>query len=142
MRPLGDRSARSGPGGSGRTQARTGVAGVAGEGFAVVASEVEDLAAAMSTVGSTVGEMNGLVDGIAAAVDGSASLGPDRTDVTGLSRMAERLRSPATGFLGEMRSRATHPPAGAGGWTGPRGRQVPSSAHAGVVQWQNISFPS
>jgi hypothetical protein len=56
----------------------------------------------MSTVGTTVGEMNGLVDGIAAAVDGSSSLaGGD--DITGLSQMAERLRSQATGFLAEMR---------------------------------------
>jgi hypothetical protein len=47
--------------------------------------------------------MNGLVDGIAAAVDGSASLGTTATDVTGLSRMAEQLRSEAIGFLGEMR---------------------------------------
>ncbi|MGY1808551.1 methyl-accepting chemotaxis protein [Blastococcus sp. SYSU D00669] len=103
-------------------------AGAAGKGFAVVASEVKDLAdqtgratervtaqveqirqacddvaTAMSTVGTTVGEMDGLVDGIAAAVDGSASLGPDRTYTTGLSAMAERLRSEATGFLAEMR---------------------------------------
>jgi methyl-accepting chemotaxis protein len=102
-------------------------AGEAGKGFAVVASEVKDLAdqtgratervtaqveqirqaseavaAGMSTVGTTVGEMNGLVDGIAAAVDGSSSLaGGD--DITGLSQMAERLRSEATGFLAEMR---------------------------------------
>ncbi|SFK39539.1 methyl-accepting chemotaxis protein [Geodermatophilus ruber] len=103
-------------------------AGEAGKGFAVVASEVkdladqtgratervtaqveqirqaaEDVAAVMTNVGSTVTEMNGLVAGIAAAVDGSASLGADGADVTGLSRMAERLRSEATGFLGEMR---------------------------------------
>jgi methyl-accepting chemotaxis protein len=103
-------------------------AGEAGKGFAVVASEVkdladqtgratervtaqveqirqasEDVAAVMSNVGDTVTEMNGLVDGIAAAVDGSASLGADGTDVTGLSQMAEKLRSEATGFLAEMR---------------------------------------
>jgi methyl-accepting chemotaxis protein len=102
-------------------------AGQAGKGFAVVASEVKDLAdqtgratdrvtaqieqirqacdnvaAAMSSVGTTMTEMNGLVDGIAAAVDGSASLGADG-DATGLSQMAERLRSEATGFLAEMR---------------------------------------
>ena len=57
----------------------------------------------IGSVGTTVGEMNGLVDGIAAAVDGSASLGTTDTDVTGLSQMAERLRSEAIGFLGEMR---------------------------------------
>ncbi len=103
-------------------------AGEAGKGFAVVASEVKDLAdqtaratervtaqveairaacdevtAVIGSVGTTVGEMNGLVDGIAAAVDGSASLGTTGTDVTGLSQMAEQLRSEAIGFLGEMR---------------------------------------
>jgi methyl-accepting chemotaxis protein len=103
-------------------------AGEAGKGFAVVASEVKDLAdqtgratvrvtaqveeirqaceavaAGMSHVGTTVDEMNGLVDGIAAAVDGSASLGTDGDDITGLSQMAERLRSEAIGFLAEMR---------------------------------------
>jgi hypothetical protein len=56
----------------------------------------------MRNVGTTVGDMNGLVDGIAAAVDGSASLGSG-DDVTGLSQMAERLRSEATGFLAAMR---------------------------------------
>jgi methyl-accepting chemotaxis protein len=103
-------------------------AGEAGKGFAVVASEVKDLAdqtgsatvrvtaqveeirqaceavaAGMSHVGTTVEEMNGLVDGIAAAVDGSASLGTGGEDITGLSQMAERLRSEAIGFLAEMR---------------------------------------
>jgi methyl-accepting chemotaxis protein len=103
-------------------------AGEAGKGFAVVASEVKDLAdqtgratervtaqveqireaceavaAGMSTVGTTVTEMNGLVDGIAAAVDGSSSLATGGDDITGLSQMAERLRSDATGFLAEMR---------------------------------------
>ncbi|MGY1619986.1 hypothetical protein ACI797_24865 [Geodermatophilus sp. SYSU D00691] len=65
--------------------------------------DLDDVATAMSTVGTTVGETDGLVDGIAAAVDGSASLGPDGTDTTGRSAMAERLRSEATGFLAEMR---------------------------------------
>jgi methyl-accepting chemotaxis protein len=103
-------------------------AGEAGKGFAVVASEVKDLAdqtaqatervtaqveairaacddatAVIGSVGTTVADMNGLVDGIAAAVDGSASLGATATDVTGLSQMAEQLRSEATGFLAEMR---------------------------------------
>ncbi|MGY1822442.1 methyl-accepting chemotaxis protein [Geodermatophilus sp. SYSU D00079] len=103
-------------------------AGEAGKGFAVVATEVKDLAdqtaratvrvttqverireaceevaAVMDKVGTTVTEMNGLVDGIAAAVDGSASMGAGATDTTGLSQMAERLRSEATGFLVEMR---------------------------------------
>jgi methyl-accepting chemotaxis protein len=103
-------------------------AGEAGKGFAVVASEVKDLAdqtgqatlrvtaqveqireateavaARMSSVGTTVAEMNTLVDGIAAAVDGSSSLATGGDDITGLSQMAERLRSEATGFLAEMR---------------------------------------
>jgi methyl-accepting chemotaxis protein len=103
-------------------------AGEAGKGFAVVASEVkdladqtgqatekvtaqveeirqasEDVAAVMTNVGTTVTEMNRLVDGIAAAVDGSASLNAGDADITGLSQMAERLRSEATGFLAEMR---------------------------------------
>ena len=103
-------------------------AGEAGKGFAVVASEVKDLAdqtgrateqvtaqveqireaseavaAGMSNVGTTVTEMNALVDGIAAAVDGSSSLATGGDDITGLSQMAERLRSEATGFLAEMR---------------------------------------
>lgn len=103
-------------------------AGNAGKGFAVVASEVKDLAdqtgratervtaqveqirqasedveTVMTSVGDTVGDMNGLVDGIAAAVDGTASLGIQATDITGLSQMAEKLRSEATGFLAELR---------------------------------------
>ncbi|SFF56191.1 methyl-accepting chemotaxis protein [Blastococcus tunisiensis] len=103
-------------------------AGEAGKGFAVVASEVKDLAdqtgratervtaqveqirqaadavaSGMGTVGTTVGEMNALVDGITAAVDGSSSLSPGADDTTGLSQMAEKLRSEATGFLAEMR---------------------------------------
>ena len=44
-----------------------------------------------------------LVAGIAAAVDGSASLNTGYDDITGLSQMAERLRSEATGFLVDMR---------------------------------------
>jgi methyl-accepting chemotaxis protein len=103
-------------------------AGEAGKGFAVVASEVKDLAdqtgrateqvtaqveqirqasegvaTGMGNVGMTVDEMNALVDGIAAAVDGSSSLATGGGDITGLSQMAERLRSEATGFLAEMR---------------------------------------
>ncbi|MFW3172251.1 hypothetical protein [Geodermatophilus sp. CPCC 206100] len=63
----------------------------------------EEVSAVMDRVGTTVSEMNGLVDGIAAAVDGSASLGSGAGDITALSQMAERLRSEATGFLAEMR---------------------------------------
>ncbi len=63
----------------------------------------EEVAAVMTGVGTTVTEMNGLVDGIAAAVDGSASLGTSGDDVTGLSQLAERLRSEATSFLEAMR---------------------------------------
>ncbi|WP_448615263.1 methyl-accepting chemotaxis protein [Modestobacter sp. URMC 112] len=104
-------------------------AGEAGKGFAVVASEVKDLAdqtaqatervtaqveavrgacddvsQVMGSVGTRVVDMAGLVDGIAAAVDGSASVAQGDTDVTGLSRMAEKLRSEMTGFLAQMRS--------------------------------------
>jgi len=104
-------------------------AGAAGQGFAVVASEVKDLAdqtaratervtsqvesirtacgdvaAVMATVGTTVMEMNGLVHGIVAAVDGTSSLRAAGEDVTGLSRMAEQLRTQMTGFLASMRS--------------------------------------
>ena len=57
----------------------------------------------MNSVGTTVTDMNGLGDGIAMAVDGSASLGPDGSDTSGLSRMAEELRSEMTGFLAAMR---------------------------------------
>lgn len=102
-------------------------AGEAGRGFAVVASEVKDLAdqtarateqvaeqvaaiqqscadvaTVMTGIGDTVAAMTELVDGIAAAVDGSASLG-GAADQTGLSQMAERLRSEMTGFLQVMR---------------------------------------
>ncbi len=101
-------------------------AGEAGKGFAVVASEVkdladqtgqatervtaqveqirqacEDVAGGMATVGTTVTDMNGLVDGIATAVDGSSSVGG--TEPMGLSQMAERLRTEAIAFLAEMR---------------------------------------
>ncbi len=101
-------------------------AGEAGKGFAVVASEVkdladqtgratervtaqveqirqacEDVAGGMSTVGATVDEMNGLVDGIATAVDGSSLVGG--AEPMGLSQMAERLRTEAIDFLAEMR---------------------------------------
>jgi methyl-accepting chemotaxis protein len=107
-------------------------AGEAGKGFAVVADEVkdladqtgratervtaqveqirqacEDVAGGMTTVGTTVSEMNGLVDGIATAVDGSpAGVGPEPlggTEPMGLSQMAERLRTEAIAFLAEMR---------------------------------------
>ena len=63
----------------------------------------EDVAAVMSGVGGTVGEMNGLSDGIAEAVDGTLSAGLADTEGAGLSRMAEQLRSEAISFLGEMR---------------------------------------
>ena len=101
-------------------------AGEAGKGFAVVASEVkdladqtgratervtaqveqirqacEDVAGGMSTVGATVDDMNGLVDGIATAVDGSSLVGG--AEPMGLSQMAERLRTEAIHFLAEMR---------------------------------------
>ena len=61
-------------------------------------------AAVMATVGTTVMEMNGLVHGIVAAVDGTSSLRAAGEDVTGLSRMAEQLRTQMTGFLASMRS--------------------------------------
>jgi len=68
-----------------------------------IRSACEEVATVMTRVGTTVTEMNGMVDGIAAAVDGSASLGAGVEDVTGLSQLAERLRSEATGFLAAMR---------------------------------------
>ncbi|GAB7192420.1 hypothetical protein NUM3379_31290 [Kineococcus sp. NUM-3379] len=102
-------------------------AGDAGKGFAVVAAEVKELAdqtgrateqvtaqvasirqasagaaEVIASVGATVAEMNSLVDGIAAAVDGAPGLGAG--DTTGLSQLAERLRSEMTGFLAAMRS--------------------------------------
>ncbi len=46
----------------------------------------------MSSVGTRVVDMDGLVDGVAAAVDGSASVVQGGSDVTGLSQMAEQLR--------------------------------------------------
>ena len=61
----------------------------------------EDVAGGMSTVGTTVDEMNGLVGGIATAVDGSSLVGG--TEPMGLSQMAERLRTEAISFLAEMR---------------------------------------
>ena len=101
-------------------------AGAAGQGFAVVASEVkdladqtgratervtaqveqirqacEDVAGGMGTVGTTVDDMNCLVDGIATAVDGSPLMGDG--EPMGLSQMAERLRTEAIAFLAEMR---------------------------------------
>ena len=99
-------------------------AGEAGRGFAVVAGEVKDLAdqtgratekvteqvaaiqascddvaSVMSSVADTVLAMNGLVQGIVDAVDGSGAV----TDQTGLARMAEQLRAQMSGFLAEMR---------------------------------------
>ncbi|RJK97934.1 methyl-accepting chemotaxis protein [Vallicoccus soli] len=103
-------------------------AGEAGKGFAVVASEVKELAdqtgrateqviaqvasiqqvtdaavSVISGVGTTVAEMNALVEGIAVAVDGGSTgtLGGD--DFSGLSQMAERLRAEMTDFLAVMR---------------------------------------
>jgi hypothetical protein len=66
-----------------------------------IAQACEAVAAGMSHVGTTVEEMNGLVDGIAAVVDGSASLATDGGNITGLSQMAERLRPEAIGLLGD-----------------------------------------
>ncbi|MBB2901711.1 methyl-accepting chemotaxis protein [Kineococcus radiotolerans] len=103
-------------------------AGEAGKGFAVVAAEVKELAdqsarateqvsqrvdsirqnaqdavSAISGVGVTIGEMNGLVDGVRTAVDGSAGWGPTG-DTTGLSQLAEELRTQISAFLAGMRS--------------------------------------
>ena len=107
-------------------------AGEAGKGFAVVASEVKELAdqtgrateeittqvdsirevteaavRVMADVGATVAEMTGLVQGIAAAVDGGASTGGQgpagSSSPAGLSSTAVRLRSEMDGFLRAMR---------------------------------------
>jgi hypothetical protein len=59
----------------------------------------ESAAAGMATVGTTVGAMNRLVDGSAAAVDGSPTLATGGDDMSGMAQMAERLRSEATGFV-------------------------------------------
>ncbi|WP_432512604.1 methyl-accepting chemotaxis protein [Kineococcus sp. SYSU DK001] len=102
-------------------------AGEAGKGFAVVAAEVKELAdqsgrateqvsqrvdsirqnaqdavRAITGIGSTIVEMNGLVDGVRTAVDGSSGWGGAQ-DTTGLSQLAEELRSQISGFLAGMR---------------------------------------
>ena len=102
-------------------------AGEAGRGFAVVAAEVKELAdqtgrateqvsqqvasiraqaqgavQAITGISSTVAEMNGLVDGVRAAVDGGGNWGGAQ-DVTGLSRLAEELRTKIDGFLAGLR---------------------------------------
>ncbi|WP_432493711.1 methyl-accepting chemotaxis protein [Kineococcus gypseus] len=102
-------------------------AGEAGRGFAVVAAEVKELAdqtgrateqvsqqvasiraqaqgavQAITGISGTVAEMNGLVDGVRAAVDGGGNWGGAQ-DVTGLSRLAEELRAKIDGFLAGLR---------------------------------------
>jgi hypothetical protein len=95
-------------------------AGEAGKGFAV--------AGGMSTVGTTVLEMNGLVDGIAAAVDGSSSLASGGTTSRGCRRWPSGC--------GRRRPDSWRRCAADQG-CGPRaqGRQVLWRASAGVVQW-------
>ncbi|WP_432546557.1 methyl-accepting chemotaxis protein [Kineococcus sp. SYSU DK004] len=103
-------------------------AGEAGKGFAVVAAEVKELAdqtgrateqvstqvgsirsqaagavQAISGINATIGEMNGLVDGVRTAVDGGGGWGGDG-DITGLSQLAEELRTQISGFLHGMRA--------------------------------------
>ncbi|NAZ74161.1 chemotaxis protein [Kineococcus sp. T13] len=103
-------------------------AGEAGKGFAVVASEVKELAdqtgrateqvsarvagiraqaqeavRAITGISGTVVEMNGLVDGVRTAVDGSDGWGGSG-DASGLSRLSEELRTQISGFLAGMRS--------------------------------------
>ncbi|WP_432508874.1 methyl-accepting chemotaxis protein [Kineococcus auxinigenes] len=103
-------------------------AGEAGRGFAVVAAEVKELAdqtgrateevsaqvasiraqaqgaaQAITGISATVAEMNGLVDGVRAAVDGGGSWGGAQ-DVTGLSRLAEELRVKIDAFLSGLRA--------------------------------------
>ncbi|MCI2240507.1 methyl-accepting chemotaxis protein [Paenibacillus sp. TRM 82003] len=103
-------------------------AGEAGRGFAVVAAEVKELAdqtgrateevsaqvasiraqaqgavQAITGISATVAEMNGLVDGVRAAVDGGGSWGGAQ-DVTGLSRLAEELRVKIDAFLTALRA--------------------------------------
>ena len=103
-------------------------AGEAGKGFAVVAAEVKELAdqsgrateqvservdsirqnaqdavRAITGIGGTIIEMNGLVEGIRTAVDGASDFGGS-TDGSGLSQLAEELRTQISGFLAGMRS--------------------------------------
>ena len=102
-------------------------AGTAGRGFAVVASEVKELAdqtsgateqivaqvasvqsvaaktsSVMTSIGSTIGEMDLMVDGISVAVDGRA--GGDASSANGLSQLAEVLRTEVLRFLTVMRA--------------------------------------
>nr|WP_281373341.1 methyl-accepting chemotaxis protein [Kineococcus aurantiacus] len=103
-------------------------AGEAGKGFAVVAAEVKELAdqsgrateqvsqrvdsirqnaqdavRAITGIGTTIGEMNTLVEGVRTAVDGSSDWSSAQ-DTSGLSQLAEELRSQISGFLTGMRS--------------------------------------
>ena len=98
-------------------------AGAAGRGFAVVASEVEDLADQTSTatdqivaqvasvqavaaqsssvidgIGQTIREMDSMVEGISAAVDGGT------TGTGGLAQLAEVLRAEVLRLVEVMRS--------------------------------------
>lgn len=104
-------------------------AGEAGRGFAVVATEVKQLAdktsgatgeivtqvdsvtsvaeqstAVMDNIGSTIREMDSLVEGIAVAVDGGTGGGDGDLAARGLSQMAELLRVEVLRFLDVMRA--------------------------------------
>ncbi|MFL6141771.1 MAG: methyl-accepting chemotaxis protein [Labedaea sp.] len=103
-------------------------AGAAGRGFSVVASEVKSLAdearqsadainervatvqqasveviSVLDNITGSIRQMDGMTAGIAAAIEGSTD-GNVAEDMTGLSRLADLLRSQVTRFVEEVRN--------------------------------------